>query len=177
LLVGAPPAFPEDPAQILERTSFQTAMPWSPQGNLRADVAMVYGIGNGLAERVRSWRERGYRVHLMTGVSWGDYQDYLYGRFDGVNHEDNAQTDRNGRKIGHGGDVYYMCPAENFGEYLCVGVQRGLDAGVEAVHWRNRSFGRGRVIRKASSASGRAFTTNRGRLRMSPWMDSGAPRN
>jgi hypothetical protein len=140
LLRADPPAFPRDPAQVLERTSFQTSKPWSPLGNLRADVAMVYGIGNGLEERVRSWRDRGYRVHLMTGVSWGDYQDYLYGRYDGVNHEDNAQTDRNGRKIGHGGDVYYMCPAENYGEYLCVGVQRALDAGVEAVHLEEPEF-------------------------------------
>ncbi len=140
LLPAEPPAFPEDPAQFRERTSFQTSKPWSPMGNLRADVAMVYGIGNGLAERVKSWRDRGYRVHLMTGVSWGEYQDYLYGRFDGVNHEDNAQTDRQGRKIGHGGDVYYMCPAENYGEYLCVGVQRALDAGVEAVHLEEPEF-------------------------------------
>ncbi|MES2569977.1 MAG: hypothetical protein V4710_07965, partial [Verrucomicrobiota bacterium] len=140
LLKADPPAFPEDPAQRLERTSFQTAKAWSPQGNLRADVAMVYGIGNGLAERIRSWRDRGYRVHMMTGVSWGDYQDYLYGRFDGQNHEDNAQTDRHGNRISHGGDVYYMSPAENFGQFLCVGVQRALDAGVEAVHLEEPEF-------------------------------------
>jgi hypothetical protein len=135
-----PPAFPEDPAQILERTCFQTAKPWSPQGNLRSDVALVYGIDNTLPERVFSWRNRGYRVHLMTGVAWGEYQDYLYGRFDGVNHEDNAQTDRKGNKISHGGDVYYMCPAENYGNFLSVGVQRGLDAGVEAVHLEEPEF-------------------------------------
>ena len=140
LLKAEPPALPEDPAQKLERTSFQTGKAWSPLGNLRADVAMVYGLGNGLAERVASWREHGYRVHLMTGVSWGEYQDFLYGRYDGVNHEDNAQMDRNGRKIGHGGDVWYMCPAENYGTYLCVGVQRALDAGVEAVHLEEPEF-------------------------------------
>ncbi len=140
LLRADPPAFPEDPNQILERTSFQTSKAWSEQGNLRADVAMVYGIDTSLPERVKSWRDRGYRVHLMTGVSWGQYQDYLYGRFDGKNHEDNAQTDRHGKKISHGGDVYYMCPAENFGEFLSVGVQRGLDAGVEAVHLEEPEF-------------------------------------
>jgi hypothetical protein len=134
------PAFPEDPDAALERTCFQTSKPWSPQGNLRSDVAMVYGIDKTMPDRVASWRNRGYRVHLMTGVAWGEYQDYLYGRFDGVNHEDNAQTDRNGRKIGHGGDVWYMCPAENYGTYLCVGVQRGLDAGVEAVHLEEPEF-------------------------------------
>jgi hypothetical protein len=101
---------------------------------------MVYGIDKSLPDRGKSWRDRGYRVHLMTGVSWGEYQDYLYGRFDGVNHEDNAQTDRHGNKISHGGDVYYMSPAENYGEFLCVGVQRGLDAGVEAVHLEEPEF-------------------------------------
>jgi hypothetical protein len=141
LAVGADLApFPEDPAQHLERTSFQTSQPWSTRGNLRADVAMVYGIDKTLPERVQSWRDRGYRVHLMTGVSWGNYQDYLYGRFDGTNHEDNAQTERSGKKISHGGDVYYMCPAPNFGEFLSAGVQRGLDAGVEAVHLEEPEF-------------------------------------
>ena len=135
-----PPAFPQDPAQHLERTCFQTSHPWSPLGNLRSDVALVYGIDKSLPARIESWRSRGYRVHLMTGVAWGDYQDYLDGRYDGINHEDNAQTDRNGRKIGHGGDVYYMSPAENYGEYLCIGVQRGLDAGVEAVHLEEPEF-------------------------------------
>jgi hypothetical protein len=135
-----PKPFPEDPLAALERTSFQTGKAWSPQGNLRSDVAMAYGIDPTLPERVKSWKDRGYRVHLMTGVAWGEYQDYLYGRFDGKNHEDNAQTDRKGNKISHGGDVYYMCPAENYGEFLCVGVQKALDAGVEAVHLEEPEF-------------------------------------
>ncbi len=141
LVLHADPAFaPDDLAQAPERTSFQTSKPWSALANLRADVAMAYGIDPSLPERVKTWRDHGYRVHLMTGVSWGEYQDYLYGRFDGVNHEDNAQTDRQGHKIGHGGDVYYMCPAENYGAYLCTGVQRALDAGVEAVHLEEPEF-------------------------------------
>lgn len=139
LLAGVEP-FPEDPGQIRERTCFQTGQGWSAAGNLRSDVAIVYGIDAGLPERIRTWRERGYRIHVMTGVSWGNYQDYLYGRFDGVNHEDEAQTERDGRKISHGGDVYYMCPGENFGKFLSVGVQRALDAGAEAVHLEEPEF-------------------------------------
>jgi len=125
-----PTAFPEDPDQKLERTCFQTSSSWSENGNLRSDVAIVYGIGSDLTNRIQSWRNRGYRIHLMTGVSWGNYQDYLYGRFDGVNHEDEAQTDRHGDKVSHGGDVYYMCPGTNYGKFLAAGVQRALDAGV-----------------------------------------------
>ncbi|HNQ87080.1 MAG TPA: hypothetical protein PKM73_00445 [Verrucomicrobiota bacterium] len=129
-----------DPAQALERTCFQTSQPYSDAINLRSDVAIVYGIDPGLPGRIRTWRDRGYRIHVMTGVSWGNYQDYLYGRFDGVNHEDEAQTDRAGNKISHGGDVYYMCPAANFGAYLSTGVQRALDAGAEAVHLEEPEF-------------------------------------
>lgn len=135
-----PPAFPPDPAQSLERTCFQTGQGWSPAGNLRSDVAIVYGIDPQLPARIQTWRDRGYRIHVMTGVSWGHYQDYLYGRFDGINHEDEAQTERSGKKISHGGDVYYMCPGTNFGKFLCVGVQRALDAGAEAIHLEEPEF-------------------------------------
>ena len=132
--------FAADPAQLLERTCFQTGKGWSTNSNLRSDVAIVYGIDAGLPERIATWREHGYRIHVMTGVSWGNYQDYLYGRFDGINHEDEAQTVRDGRKSSHGGDVYYMCPGTNYGKFLCVGVQRALDAGAEAIHLEEPEF-------------------------------------
>jgi hypothetical protein len=111
-------------------------------GNLRSDVAIAYGIGPNLPQRIQTWRDRGYRIHLMTGVAWGQYQDYIFGRFDGVNHEDEEQTDRNGNPHRHGNstDVFYMCPGTNYGKYLCVGVQRALDAGVEAIHLEEPEF-------------------------------------
>ncbi|MCP5518321.1 MAG: hypothetical protein H7A45_13790 [Verrucomicrobiales bacterium] len=132
--------FIQDPLDVLERTCFQTGGPWGGHVNLRSDVAIVYGIDPGLPARVQTWRDRGYRIHVMTGVSWGNYQDYLYGRFDGTDHQDEAQTERDGKKISHGGDVYYMCPGANFGKFLCVGVQRALDAGAEAVHMEEPEF-------------------------------------
>jgi len=137
---GAPGATSFALDQDLERTCFQTGQPWHGQGNLRSDVAIVYGVDPGLPARISSWRDHGYRIHVMTGVSWGGYQDYLYGRFDGINHEDEAQTERNGNKISHGGDVYYMCPGTNFGKFLCLGVQRALDAGAEAIHLEEPEF-------------------------------------
>jgi hypothetical protein len=132
--------FSSDPEQPLERTCFQTSQPWSNAGDLRSDVAITYGIGADLPSRMQTWREHGYRLHVMTGVSWGRYQDYLYGKFDGINHEDEAQTDRDGNKISHGGDVYYMCPGTNYGKFLCVGIQRALDAGAEAIHLEEPEF-------------------------------------
>ena len=129
-----------DPDQLLERTCFQTGKPWTPQGNLGSDVAIAYGIDTNLPARIETWRSHGYRIHVMTGVAWGEYQDYLYGRFDGINHEDEAQTERDGHRISHGGDVYYYCPGTNYGKFLCVGVQRALDAGAEAVDLEEPEF-------------------------------------
>jgi hypothetical protein len=137
---AGPASFAADPDQTLERTCFQTGKAWSESSNLRSDVAIVYGIDAGLPDRIATWRDHGYRIHVMTGVSWGNYQDYLYGRFDGVNHEDEAQTVSDGRKSSHGGDVYYMCPGTNYGKFLCVGVQRALDAGAEAIHLEEPEF-------------------------------------
>jgi len=123
-----------------ERLSFQTSGPWSPRTNLNADVAMVYGIGPDLPAKIETWRQHGYIIHVMTGVAWGNYQDYLYGRYDGQNHWDQAQKDRNGNIIGHGVDIPYISPGENYGKYLTVGVKRALDAGAEAIYLEEPEF-------------------------------------
>jgi hypothetical protein len=136
---GAPDVFSE-PQQNLERTCFQTHAPWQGDCDLRSDVAIVYGFDSTLAQRIQSWRDHGYRIHLMTGVAWGNYQDYLHGKFDGHNHEDEEQTNRDGHAHGHGGGAYYMCPSTNYGNYLCAGVRRALEAGVEAVHLEEPEF-------------------------------------
>jgi hypothetical protein len=116
-----------------ERTCFQTGAPFTGAGDIGADVAIVYGIHD-LPKRISGWHTHGYHVQMMTGSAWGTYQDYLYGKYDGSNHEDEVQMDSNGTLDSHGGNVYYMCPSTNFGNYLCVSVQRALDAGVEAVY-------------------------------------------
>ena len=80
-----------------EKTVFQTAQPWKPTIDVRSDVAIIYGVrGNPsdektsmtFEERVQSWREKGYKTHFMTGIAWGDYQDYFTGEWDGETHFD-----------------------------------------------------------------------------------------
>ena len=130
LACAAPATRPVDSS---DRLSFQTSPGWSPRVNLNANVALVYGIGRNLPPRMESWREHGYHVQVMTGVAWGQYQDYLYGRFDGKKHDDEIQTDAGGTRIGHGGDVFYMSPGDDYARYLCTGIERALDAGAEAI--------------------------------------------
>jgi hypothetical protein len=117
--------------------SFQTGAFWSPRINLNADTVFVYGIGDTLSERVISWRSHGYRPDVMTGIAWGQYENYLEGKFDGENHEDEAQTDRIGEKVrhgsGHGGVIYYMVPTQPYVRFITAGLRRALDAGAEAI--------------------------------------------
>lgn len=125
-----------------DRLTFQTHRPWSPRLNLNADAAMVYGIGPHLPADMASWRAHGYHVQFMTGVAWGQYQDYLDGVFDGRKHWDEAQTDRDGKPILHGGNpkVPYMSPGASYGDFLAKGVQQALDNGAEAIYLEEPEF-------------------------------------
>jgi hypothetical protein len=134
----APPTTMPSPTE--PRLSFQTGAPWSPRINLNADIAMVYGVDATLPQRIDSWKQHGYTINVMTGVAWGEYQDYLFGRFDGINHEDEAQTERSGAKIGHGKDVYYMCPGPTYGKYLCTLAKKAIDAGAQSLYLEEPEF-------------------------------------
>ena len=55
-----------------EKTAFQVADGWSADYDVRSDIAIVYGIndaGGNFEERVKSWRDKGYEVHFMTGIA------------------------------------------------------------------------------------------------------------
>jgi hypothetical protein len=123
-----------------EWTGFQESRPYGPKYDLRTDFVMVYGISKDLPKRIEGWKQAGYTIHLMTGVSWGEYQDYLFGRFDGHEHWDEAQTDRKGNNLLHGKDIPYMVPTISFAEYLATHIKRAIDCGVEAIHMEEPEF-------------------------------------
>ncbi|MFC5649505.1 hypothetical protein ACFPYJ_10240 [Paenibacillus solisilvae] len=123
-----------------EWTGFQESRPYGKKYDLRTDFVMVYGISNDLPERIEGWKRAGYTIHLMTGVSWGEYQDYLYGRFDGRDHWDEAQTERSGKHLLHGKDVPYMVPTISFAEYLASHIKKAIDCGIEAIHMEEPEF-------------------------------------
>ena len=59
----------------------------------RADAVMIYGVGGDqrkpekhqdFLNRIDSWRQRGYQTDFMTGISWGEYQDFFSGEWDGI---------------------------------------------------------------------------------------------
>ena len=127
-----------------ELTGFQESQQYEERTDIGSDFVMVYRMNETTADRIKKYREKGYVIHLMTGISWGDYVDYLYGEWDGKEHLDEAQEDRDGNKILHGlrGEKLnpYMVPTVNFADYLTEKLKPTVDAGVEAIHVEEPEF-------------------------------------
>lgn len=132
------------------KTTFQTSREWRSTIDNRADAVMIYGIGGNpsdrskripFEERVDSWRERGYITHFMTGIAWGEYQDYFTGKWDGRWHLDEGQVTQKGDTIWHGRLVPYIVPSENFLEYLKEKhIKRVIDAGIDEIFLEEPEF-------------------------------------
>ena len=128
-----------------EKTGFQEINPYNTAIDLQTDFVMVYGIDATMPSRVAGFMEKGYVVHLMTGVSWGEYQDYLNGKVDGRKHFDEAQKSSDYEMIVHGqhGDtelIPYMVPTISYSNYLTDQIRVAVDAGVEAIHLEEPEF-------------------------------------
>ena len=132
------------------KTAFQTSSSWIPEIDIRADVAIVYGIdGNpsdgdskfDFEERIKSWREKGYNTHFMTGIAWGSYQEYFLGRWDGKNHLGEGQVEISGDTIWHGRNIPYIVPQESYVDYIKENViKRVIDAGITSIYLEEPEF-------------------------------------
>jgi hypothetical protein len=121
-------------------TSFQIGAPWSSARDLAADTAIVYGINENFEQRIASWRDQGYRVEFMTGAAWGNYSDYVEGRFDNANHMDDAQVRRDGTRVMHDGSTPYFVPSPTYVAYLKTQLKRAIDGGAGAIYMEEPEF-------------------------------------
>ncbi len=132
------------------KTTFQTSREWKPSIDNRADAVMIYGVGGNpsdksrrvpFLERVQSWKDRGYIPHFMTGIAWGEYQDYFIGDWDGKPHLDEGQVTMNQDTIWHGHLVPYIVPTDNFLTYLKEKhIKPVIDAGIDAIFLEEPEF-------------------------------------
>ena len=133
-----------------EKTVFQTSSEWIPEIDIRSDAAIVYGVnGNpsdgkqkiSFEERVKSWRDHGYKTHFMTGIAWGSYQDYFLGEWDGKNHLGEGQVEKDGDTIWHGHNVPYIVPTTDFIEYIKKTViEKVIDTGISDIYLEEPEF-------------------------------------
>lgn len=132
-------------AESQEKTAFQTAHHWIPEIDVRSDIAIVYGVSErgkmSFEERVRSWRDRGYRTHFMTGIAWGQYDDYFLGKWDGKDHLGEGQQTVKGDTIWHGRNIPYVVPVASFIAYMKERViKRVIDAGISSIYLEEPEF-------------------------------------
>lgn len=150
LVAGAGIAFAASPRDSV-KTTFQSSREWRPTIDNRADAVMVYGVGGNpsdrnrkgytFEERVKSWRDHGYITHFMTGIAWGEYQDYFTGKWDGKWHLDEGQVTVKGDTIWHGHMVPYIVPSENYLKYMKERhVKRVIDAGINSIFMEEPEF-------------------------------------
>lgn len=123
-----------------ELTGYQASGDFRPSVDLQCDFVMVYGIDDTMPDRIRQYREKRYVIHLMTGIAWGEYQDYLDGKWDGRKHWDEGQVERSGKDVIHNPTVPYMVPTVSFSEYLTERMKIAVDMGVEAIHVEEPEF-------------------------------------
>ncbi|MFA6592436.1 MAG: hypothetical protein WCS67_03775 [Bacteroidales bacterium] len=132
------------------KTTFQTGAQWRPTIDIRADAVMVYGVNGNptnkhwdipFEERLKSWRDKGYATHYMTGIAWGQYKDYFTGEWDGKSHLDEGQVQASGDTIWHGHLVPYIVPTDNYLNYFKEKhIKRVIDAGVDHIFLEEPEF-------------------------------------
>lgn len=151
VLLSCGPANTEMRDRNPAKTTFQTSRAWRATIDNRADAAMVYGVGGNpsdkgrgnttVEERLKSWKDKGYTTHFMTGIAWGEYQDYFTGAWDGKWHLDEGQVQASGDTIWHGRLVPYIVPTENYLNYFKEKhIKRVIDAGVDAIFLEEPEF-------------------------------------
>lgn len=131
--------------RIKEKTVFQTTNAWQPTIDVAADVAIIYGTKKypegDFTQRVKSWKDKGYITHFMTGIAWGEYQDYFLGRWDGKSHWDEGQVNAKGDTLWHHKNVPYIVPSVNFLRYMQEKhIKPVIDAGIDAIYLEEPEF-------------------------------------
>lgn len=145
------------------KTSFQIAKRWLPEYDVRSDIAILYGMDSTFQHRYKSWSEKGYQIQFMTGIAWGEYQDYFTGRFDGKTHFDDAQIDEKGDTIWHGKNVPYVNPSVSYLTYMKAQIKKAIDAGVTAIYLEEPEYW-------AAAGYGDVFQTEWKKYYGIPWM-------
>lgn len=128
------------PSANRDKTTFQTGRKWNAAFDLRSDAVMVYGPGNNLPKRIESWRQHGYNVQFMTGIAWGNYQNYFTGEFDGRSHMNEGQVDSSGKIVWHGKDVPYVVPTRSYLRYIESIIRRVIDNGITTIYLEEPEF-------------------------------------
>ncbi|MCC3372388.1 S-layer homology domain-containing protein [Cohnella sp. REN36] len=138
-IAGAVPVYAEVDnvnASSVVRTTFQTGAGGDDESaHVLADSVMVYVFEpTSIKSRIASWTNRGYQVDVMMALN-RDMNYYKRGLYDGVQHVDEIQKDKDGNLFTHSTsvDVPYMVPTENWNNYIYSMAKASIDAGARRI--------------------------------------------
>ena len=147
-----------------ERTFMRVSSFYSPHADIGTDAVTVCKLDETTADRITDWRDHGYTTHFMTSLSWGNYSDYLNGKYDGKNHWDEVQTDASGSYVLHGLSSPYLVPTLGFTDYISDALSKVIDMGVRVIFIEEPVF-------FTKSGYSDAFKTEWEIFYGSPWQD------
>ena len=129
------------PLRDPENTLLQSSRPWDSLVDIRCDIAMVYGgyaVQDGEFNPHNSvmdtWKDRGYKIFWMKGISWG-HGEYYHGGWDGQTHLDEYQITSTGDTV-----TYHQVPTPNYVNYLKKLLKTVIDDGVDVLFFEEPEF-------------------------------------
>lgn len=117
-----------------ENISFYTSEIYDPKLDINADIVIIKSDFKSAKKKISSWKKNGYSTHYCVNISWGDFSEYLNGKWDDINHWDEVQTDKFGKYIFHGPNIPFMVPTVSFNNYILTKITPILETGIDAIH-------------------------------------------
>lgn len=114
--------------------AFFTSSVYDQQYDINGDIVIIRSDFKTAKRKISSWKKHGYSVHFSVNLSWGDFSEYLNGKWDDINHWEDVQCDRFGKYVFHGPNIPYIIPTVSFNNYILSKLIPVLEYGVEAIH-------------------------------------------
>jgi hypothetical protein len=122
------------PAEPLGHTFFQTNEYFDPRITLDVDFLVVHRHGDPkVGEAMESWQRAGYKAGRMFFIGSDAGRLYTTGKWDGKEHLDETEVDKNGKPIECGGERPYMIPTEGWKAFVHEQIKQGIDAGAVCI--------------------------------------------
>ncbi|MCG3196962.1 MAG: hypothetical protein GHCLOJNM_01443 [bacterium] len=124
----------EKSAPPIGKTFFQTNVPFDARIALDVDFVVVHRHGDPtVGEAMRTWTEAGYPTGRMFFIGSDADRLYTTGKFDGREHPDETEVDRDGKVVECAGVRPYMIPTEGWKAFVCEQIRQGIEAGAVTI--------------------------------------------
>jgi len=121
-------------ADFLEaKTVFQTNTAYDSRLAIAVDGVIVHRHGGKFAPAMKSWRENGFTVGRMFFADSDAANAYWTGKWDGTEHRQDVERDREGKVVKCAGVRPYMLPTDGWIRYLEEMTDASLAAGAAAI--------------------------------------------